>query len=395
MALEPLVALPERTVGPGRWRLVVGTVIVFLALTAGSGLVDLLWPLPPPELTGNEAEARAGRRAAAQLADGSLARWIEEEHRTRSRVRDAVLAPYALTLYQGLREVRGDLVVGPGGWLFLRIRAVPEPLSDAALVARAVERIEALQWHMGRLGSRLVPIPVPRKAAVARDFLPPGINPRSHLDRALADALRQRGIDFVDLMPLFERGRRVGRIPYFRADSHWTKEAAVRSAEVAARQSGLWVPPGQRRTTLVERPVPPRFDLLGYLGIRPTGRTLRRLTAERVTETAVKLDGELLLRRRDLSSDLDTVLVGTSFSALSWLAPLLEHYTQRPILDASKAGRFPLHNLRQVLTTRRDTGLPPPSTVFLELPNHLFFEDALVVRLTPQEAVPHPWSPPE
>ena len=391
-ASDGLVALPEVPQQGRDQRRVRWIVSLFVVLTAGTGLIDLLWPIEKPRLLGWERRQRQVLEETARWADGSKARWVENEIKTRSRVRQWVLPPYALGLYQGLREVRGDLVVGREGWLFLRSRVTPRAEEDPAIVQHSLDLMSAIQARIAARGSRLVWIPIPRKGLFEEDRLPPGIEPRARLDHLLIDQAHRRGLDVVDLLPLLTQRATTGEAPYFRADSHWTLDTVVASAEEIARQLDLWKPPEERRTLLDDQlTTPPRFDLLRYLGVRPSTETLRWLTPERATAYRVLLpEGEPLRRLQPWKSKTELALVGTSFSDLSGLVSFVEHYTQVRTLDASKAGNHPFHQLRNFVKRRDELGLPLPPTILFEVPNHLFFEEASLDKISPESTIPDP-----
>lgn len=371
-------------------RLDLAVLALFVVLLAGTGLVDGFWPLERPRLLGHELQQREKQRLAARLEDGSLARWIESEIRTRSRVRQNVLPGYALGLYQVLNEVRGDLLVGHDGWLFLRDRAQPSRQKPGPLLDRGLRKMTALADRLAGRGARLVILPIPRKSVICADRLPPGIDPRPELEPRLADALRRRGMDFVDLLPLMLQRAADGQSTFFRADSHWTEETVIASAEETARQLGRWVPPEERRTRLeITGEIPPRFDLLHFIGIRPTRRTMAWLTPERIVHRQVVDEtGQPVPTLESWDADTRAVLIGTSFSALGDLASYLEHFSQHRVLDAADPGVNPFAQLRRFVAHRDQKGLPLPPVILFEIPAHYFFQDKGFAGIRPGEIVP-------
>ncbi len=374
--------------GPGRpskpWNRLL--LLVFVVTTSLAGLVDSLLPIAIPPLEGEELAQRQARWQAAHWQDGSLARWIEDDRHLRSRIRHHLLPPYALLIYQTLGQVRGELLLGKDGWLFLRQRAIPRPDDDATILNHGADLLWRLQRATRAAGHRLVTLPLPRKASLAADKLPRGLAARSHLDRRLVAVLRARGVAAVDVLPPLEAlPRSWNEAPYFRADSHLTQSAMVEVAELTARYLGAWVPLEERRSELRQLgPQAAEFDLLRFVGIRWTPLTRRFASLERRHAfTVIAADGRPMPRLRPPWNDAQgaaagqgsqpTLLVGTSFSTVAELSTLLSHAIDRPVLDAALAGESPFDLLQRVLQGpwRLDT----PHVIVLELPNHLLFDE--------------------
>ncbi len=388
---DGLVALPDEPTSAAGRRRAVAVGALAIALLLGTALVDTLWPYDQPPLLGVERHRRATLRARARLADGSLARFVENELRIRSRVRRWLLPPYAMALYRGLGETRKELLVGRDGWLFLRLVTIPRRARDAELIDHAVDLMAAVEARLARRSSRVVWVPLPRKAGLCRAFLPPGVEPRAALDRRLAEALRERGVGFVDLLPAWEARAAAGALPYSRTDSHWTPATAAASAEEIARQIGRLAPPEQRRSQLDwSQETLPGFDLLRYVGV-PTSHASRWLRpAPLPAPRVLREDGQVAERLRSLEADAAIALVGTSFSDLSGLASFVEHFTQTRVLDASRAANNPLQLLRELIARRDERGLPLPGIILIEVPIHMLFVNAPLDRLTAAEVVPDP-----
>lgn len=123
------------TAAPRALRAVV--VGVFVAATAGAGLVDLVAPAPARVVLGEAGEALARAEAAATFADGGVIRVFERRVKERSRVARAVVTPWGAFLY-GLFDYAGDdVVTGREGRLFLKSRLDLDARDPAALGARS------------------------------------------------------------------------------------------------------------------------------------------------------------------------------------------------------------------------------------------------------------------
>lgn len=359
--------------------------LVFVVTTGLAGLVDALLPIAMPPLVGEELAQRQTRRQALRWQDGSLARWIEEDRHLRSRVRHHLLPPYALLLYQTVGQVRGELLLGKDGWLFLRQRAIPRPDDDASLLEQAATTLWRLQGATRLAGHRLVTVPLPRKAGLAENKLPRGVDARPDLDRRLVAVLRRHGVDTVDVLPALQRLPKTwDEAPYFRADSHLTQSAMVEVAEGIARHLEARVPPAERRSELRYLGLQAaEFDLLRYVGIRWTPLTQRFAGLEgRHAFQVLAADGRPMPRQRPpwtaaqnpttTQTPPPTLLVGTSFSTVGQLSTLLSHAIDLPVLDAAKAGESPFLLLERVLYG--PWRLHTAHTIVLELPNHLLFD---------------------
>lgn len=358
---------------------------IFLCVTALAAVVDLLLPIDLPPLVGQEKAARQARWQAVTWHDGSLARWVEEDRHLRSRIRHHLLPPYALLLYQTLGEVRGELLHGRGGWLFLRDRVLPRPEADDLILQRAAQSLARLQDELAEDGHRLLIVPLPRKAALMPEKLPKGTAARPQLDRRLPQVLTAEGVDFVDLFPVLDGFQDTsGESPYFRGDSHLTPQAMVTSSEAIARHLGLWVPPEERSTRLASLGrQPAEYDLLRFVGIRLTPFTRRFASFERLEAFAV-VDSQdrPVTPSRQLEPGTSVGLVGTSFSVVGEASVLLGHFIDQPVVDAAQAGQNPFRVLRTFLADAE----PVPPILVLEVPNHVLFEGqgaALAVDMPP------------
>ena len=150
-------------------------------------------------------------------------------------------------------------VVGKSGWLFPRyeLRAIsvgPFWGEDATKVSRAsrnpdpLPALVDLSEQCKKVGAKLVVVPVPPKVSVYPEALLENV-PKDlpRLDRhhqAFYALLREKGVEVVDLQPLFYAKRNdEGGLMYCRQDAHWSSYGSKLAAEaVAATVAGEeWV----------------------------------------------------------------------------------------------------------------------------------------------------------
>lgn len=346
-------------------------VALFVLVNGVSGVVDSIWPAIPPEPVGEEKEQLLARRQAAQWQDGSLARWLEEESQRRSRVRQSVLPSYSLLIFEGLGYVRNHLILGRQGWLFLRRRTEHFDPRDDVLLTQATELLSSLAQRSAEAGHRLVILPIPRKSALAAQYLPPSVESKRHLDLQLPAILRASGLDIVDILPMLDDLPNVwGETPYYREDSHLTPSAMLGAAELIARHLDMWTPPEQRSTRLRHLgQQPANHDLLGLAGIETNAMTRRLAHIEK------RLDFEVLdssgQTMKATTSGGQITLIGTSFSSCSDFSTYLTHYLDQPVADLSDAGLDPIHELDALL--EKEPSSPLPRVIILEVPNYSLF----------------------
>lgn len=403
---DGLVVLPDRAPtdrAPGTRRAVrQGAIACFLCLLVGTGVIDAVGWLRQP---GPPTPAETHGSTFERFVRGTLARNLEGTLKDRSTVRQHLVPPYVLARYRLLGDLGNDLLVGPGGWIFLRSRVEVTMGSDHHTIERATFRVVDMQRRAAQLGIRLVTVPIPRKSALLPEKLPAGFDDNHHLDILFADALRRQGADFVDLLPILRRfaenphGGADGDVPYrnvpysdgphsdvpygdtsyFVADSHWTESAARVTAEAIAHHTGLWVPAEDRETLLQVTTRPSQVDLLLYAGGPHTARWANFWDpgwAHRHWVTFPRATRHLK-PQRSWDHPAPLVLAGTSFARGSWLVNLLTHFSQRRWLDISAEGCPALTPLLTFLAHRRTQGLELPSVIVVEAPNDLLLNTHL------------------
>ncbi|MGE3175057.1 MAG: hypothetical protein AB7O97_20690 [Planctomycetota bacterium] len=337
-------------------------------LVVGTLLLDVLWPLPAPKLFGAEARREERQRLEAHFADGSLARVFADDWRKTSRVRRRALAAYVPLLYRVFGEVRAHQLAGRDGFLFLkdRLRAGLEGEPEATLAPTAA-RLRALSRALVRGRSRLVVAPIPRKAAMMADRLPPGVDVGVRYDEQVVPVFRAAGVDTVDLWSAM----RAEPEPVFAtADSHWNAVGMFAAARaVAAHLIGA--------ANVCEVPIlrsedDLRRSLANALGLEPTAVEWLPPTVEPVF--VLQNRAQAVVGPAPLPGfPLPPLLVGTSFSAnsdgtSSMFGTALSAYLGLPLWNGARAGQTPTWALTQALRHLPDDALPP--VVVMEIPDH-------------------------
>jgi alginate O-acetyltransferase complex protein AlgJ len=199
-----------------------------------------------------------------------------------------------------------QVVVGRGGWLFLRPGVdlvTGPPFLDPGRLDR--RRLEGKSWEtppqpdplpvllglgeqLARRGVRLIVVPAPSKAAVhperATARLPAAAAPLANPSlAALRSRLEEAGIAMLDPAPLLAAAaRQTGRPQYLRGDSHWRPEAVERVAAALAAEIRPWLAGAGPRIGWRREPgeAADEGDLVRLLGL-PGWQ--RRFGPERVT----------------------------------------------------------------------------------------------------------------
>jgi len=343
----------------GRWVALLVLVVFFGALY-GTAAIDTLLPAPRPEPVGEELLAEEALRRNARFLDGSLAALVERDQRLTSRVRREILPWYSLALYAVFSEGNEHVIVGRDGWLFSPPRARLPEVDDAELGALTGALFKAVDRRLAALGvERTVFLPVPRKAVVALEVLPPGVEARPELDSLVVDAMLAKGCDTVDLREAI--AERAAEEVYYRTDTHWTPGAARLTAEAAARHVGRGGEGQPRLGELVVTPGGDRtchHDLLASLGIGKNLAELGWLDLRPPDGVEVLLSEDVEGELEDPGARTTTALAGTSMSRWHHLARILTHYLGEPVWDGARAAMGLLGTTNRLLDLRGGTGCP-------------------------------------
>lgn len=111
------------------------------------------------------------------------------------------------------------------------------PQTDGEGVCRVVQRLS--DWFDAN-GSRLLVVLIPEKEQVYREILPAphaeAMRPSVELLSAVAAELERRGVEVVDLYPLFRDATARGERVYWRDDTHWNDAGIAIAAQAVAER---------------------------------------------------------------------------------------------------------------------------------------------------------------
>ena len=147
------------------------------------------------------------------------------------------------------QQPEAHVIAGQDGWRFLanELRHVAKGADWVAPAeppdpphADPLPALLELHRQLTELDIELVIVPVPARAVVVADKLPPVDGAAAPVTSSLSglsaflDHLRGQGMTVVDLHPILAGGPAGGDPLYCRTDSHWTPEGAARAAESVA-----------------------------------------------------------------------------------------------------------------------------------------------------------------
>jgi hypothetical protein len=227
--------------------LIAGFLAIIAAVPLGQGAMEL------------------ARRQRVQAVD--LVRYAPTERNLRayertledkSWFRQAVRPPVQRAMLTLLGDAGSRGLLGRDGWAFYRpdVRYLVEPDAPQP-VALAIAHFRD---QLAERGIRLLVVPVPGKPSVYPDRLtrrPAGTSQPAEFRTPTADLLEElarRGVETVDLLPVFRQARRgelAGGELYLARDTHWAPAGMRLAAEAVAgklRDLG-WAPTLQRQYT--------------------------------------------------------------------------------------------------------------------------------------------------
>jgi hypothetical protein len=306
----------------------------FVASLAGVGLLDTIAPAPYVTVAGPDQALRMQEEARASLWDGSRMRIIDRERQEASRVRHALVPWYVVGVLFPLDEGSSEIVVGRQGWLFMADRIVPDATGHRDdTPALAANLLSAYDRRLSALGIETVFMPVPRKGAVAPQYLPAGADVRPEIETSIVGALAERRVPHVDCLAAWS-GLNT-EILWQRWDTHWTGLARWYAFEAASRELGDWVAPKRRPDGFnLHRRRADNSMLLVSLGIPPEHPVRRWLEPDLLPSPVAPYQDAQALD----AGAAEITIVGTSFSRGAVATDLLAHATNRSVQNLGEAG---------------------------------------------------------
>lgn len=269
--------------------------------------------------------AASGRIEAAaglwRVVTGETSRQdFESDLKDRSHLARWARRFYAPITDELLERGNSQVLFGDDGWLFFReavdyVTGPPIPGTPAATPSGAPgdpgSVIVEFHRQLEAQGAGLLVIPVPVKATLYPERLWPGADPYSAPNNPgfapLTAALREAGVQVLDLTPVLLEAKRQGADVFLARDTHWTPVATSIVADaVASRVSSLpaWrdletetAPFDHRRVTFTGRG--DLYDMLAYAPwerkLRPVDLELIQVVADRRRRGPRRRDSPILL----------------------------------------------------------------------------------------------------
>jgi|GEM_PF-4136659 len=318
----------ESVVQQRRWQWAI--MAYFVALILAAALVDLCWPAAAKPLSGRHAEHLEEQRARVQWLDGTRMRLFEWDLRDTSRIREAILSPWAAMLFGVGRMPHSSVVPGSDGWLYLKSRIQPERRSTKAANKQAANAFMALQHALEATGTRLVLVPVPDKASVHPEHLPAGMKELAPDYEEFVGLCRRRGVRAVDVLQVM---RAAGGQHFLRTDTHWTHHGARVTARAEMESLGLLSPQsppvecwaaGERKLDAGDLLVSGGIDIRGIHSGSTTGKFLQAIGSIGTVETET-FTGDLNALA-NLNSTRPWAHYGSSFSSTGYFKQILESF---------------------------------------------------------------------
>jgi len=221
------------------WRLTL--VRVLAALFLPSLFLPLIGACLHWDPAGNSNEnRRLAERPSLPRSFSDLTRYSERWlsfYRDHFGLRNTLIRAVAITRFHGLRDdMDGNVVIGKGGWLFLRPDGDENFIAYRGLNPLSADQLDAWQdllekrnaWLAAHGIPYLVVIP-PDKQSIYPEFLPPEltpVRPESRLDQ-LVNRLRQSHspVHFLDLRPALLAAK-PSELLYRKTDTHWNDSGA-------------------------------------------------------------------------------------------------------------------------------------------------------------------------
>jgi alginate O-acetyltransferase complex protein AlgJ len=248
------------------------------------------------------------------VVEGNAAKDMESVYKDGLPYRDAAVGVVGALRYAVFRSGRHGVVVGSDNWLFTDEEFAP---INQAAIDDAVTRIAAIRERLHSVGSELVMVPIPAKADLYGDRLPPAVD-GSHMRnvyREFSTRLTESGIRTIDSRDALMKARQASPV-FLRSDTHWTLAGSAAVAERIGSElktADLDIP-----QHLIEMAAPKTVYFWGDLTRFVTSADFAPLAGLHEEEVDSRRAAVVETAAADLFGDSSTpavVLVGTSYSA--------------------------------------------------------------------------------
>ena len=292
-----------------------------------------------------EMEINAGMD---EILSGKAAKEIEDRLDNRFSLKQLGVNTWAAIQYLAFNEGKKGLTIGDNDWLFTDEEIYSLPNAKYNLASN-ISYISQVKQVLAQRGITLVVLPVPAKLRVNQDssVLPQRDATMEKLYELFITELKQDAIDVVD--PLSEMQARSEKSELFLpTDTHWTPLGAEIAAQNVAKyiNEHLQLSLEEKKfVTDVTGTSKHEGDLMNFLPLSPWADFLSpkevELTLYETRELATTDELDSLFA--DSNETIDTVLIGTSYSANEkWNFPgALKQALSTDIVNLSVEGKGP------------------------------------------------------
>lgn len=329
-----------------------------------------------------------GPLSTTEVVEGGYARRIDRSLDDHSAIADTFGPRYRQILIELFRVGNQQIHFGHDDWLFLSasLDNYPPPGSIEYL-PKLVGSIADTAREFEKHGCKVVFVLVPDKAVVAPEKVAMHIERPAEAFELALENMRREGLHVVDPRNVLREGDDV--IHYFRTDTHWTAQGAMRTAHAVARQLLSIYPngefPGEPYQPVVETAILPDVasDLQGLLGVPEESAAWRRyLESRKYLQVRDPRTKEIVEDREPRA----IVCGGTSFANGTNLPALLSASLGRRVENMTGAGK-PISYPGVMLLEEIAAGTREWPRLFIwELPDRLFYLHAELPRTSLDQA---------
>ncbi|MEO1695856.1 MAG: hypothetical protein AAFU73_01085 [Planctomycetota bacterium] len=323
-------------------------------LILGTLAVDVVYPAPKAKLGRAAALDAQARLQNASFADGSLASYVADQLRARSRTQFATVPFWSAALLRWGRHGNEGVVVGKDDWLFLRPRTTIPPEMRAAGAGLIAAYTAAMERRLAAHGADYAPALLPRKAVIAREAVPRGIDVYDRFERDLEAAMERRGVGYV---PLLDRWLDLAPEAVYRTtDTHWDLGGRVAFAKALRERFQDHAMP-KLDVPFKIAAFESQSDLLGRLGVRGVDAALR-IVKQRPHHSAYINQAALYGALGGSPTDRVIAQVGTSFTKTHDLGGVVSYVLGRHAYVVGYGGVTPAEPLHRLIGNAGLDGLP-------------------------------------
>lgn len=263
------------------------------------------------------AAMRYEKASSLTLLDGKLAQDFEHFITREHPYRTPSLNSWSAMEFSLFHAGKPGVVVGGEGWLY-SAEEFPLPSQLDHNLDQNLTRMQGIVNQLASKGIRTVILPIPAKADIYDDHVPPAL--RGHVLRMdkVAAGLDAHQLEWIPLSGDFRRAMQAGDPLFFRTETHWTARGAhqaARTVQAWIRGHGLQQWSQEPFQLHADAPRALESDLENYLPLRPLFASLlpdsETYIPYHVSKRLLANDAGALFSE----TSNPVALVGTSYSA--------------------------------------------------------------------------------